>query len=272
LRNNDGTPLDPVVEASATINVATQVDISLEEWALNPSALNVTAGDSVTFNISNIGRFPHAFEVNGNGTHAQSNTISAGEITTLTVNFEFSGEYQILCPVPGHEGLGMVGTLSADGTNPASVSDEYIGIARMRIASPRSGSELEGGTQDVRVSLHDFTLNADAIGGANIAGEGNWELTLDGAVLDSVGASSFTLENLAEGEHTISAALRNNDCTPLDPPVEASATITIVPLAVVETPSVGDSTIPAGILAGLGVLGVLMLGSGGMLLRRRSVI
>jgi plastocyanin len=270
LRNNDGTPLDPAVEASATITVATQVDIALEEWALIPSALSVNAGDSVTFNISNTGNFGHALEVSGNGIHAHSETIGGGGATTLTVSFEFSGDYRILCPIPGHEQRGMVGDLTAVGANPPTEPDAYMGIPLMRL-SPRSGSELEGGTQDVSVTLHDFILNADTIGAANVAGEGNWELTLDGTAMDPLGAASITLENLAEGEHTILAALKNNDGTPLDPPVEASGTFTIVPPAA-EPPSVGDSTVAPGVLAGLSVFAVLLLGSGGMLLRRRSRI
>ncbi len=164
----------------------------------------------------------------------------------------------------------MVGTLTADGSNPSTEPDAYIGIPALRL-SPRSGSELESGTQDVIVRLYDFTLNADTIGDANVTGEGNWELTLDGAVVDALGTTSITLENLAEGEHTILAYLRNNDGTPLATPVEASGTFTIMPPAA-EPPSVGDSTVPTALLAGLSVLAVLLLGSGGLLLRRRSKI
>ena len=260
----------PVSAAPALQQAAQQVDIALQEWELILDELSINAGDTVTFNISNTGRFGHAFEVSGNGTHVHSDTIGGGSTTTLSVNFEFSGTYRILCPIPGHEGLGMVGEITVGGANPAPASDEYLGTPLMRL-SPRSGSELEGGTQEVSVRLHDFTLNADAIGGDNVAGEGHWELSLDGAVVDSVGTSSFTLEGLAEGEHTISATLKTNDGTSLDPPVEASATFTVVPV-VVETPSVGDSTVPSGVLAGLSVVAVLLLGSGGMLLRRRSKI
>ena len=67
----------------------------------------------------------------------------------------------------------MVGTLTADGSNPSTEPDAYIGIPALRL-SPRSGSELESGTQDVIVRLYDFTLNADTIGDANVTGEGNW--------------------------------------------------------------------------------------------------
>ena len=164
----------------------------------------------------------------------------------------------------------MVGTLTADGTNPSTEPDAHIGIPALRL-SPRSGSELEGGAHDVIVRPHDFNLNADAIGDANVTGEGNWELTLDGAVVDTLGTTSFTLENLAEGEHTILASLRNNDGTPLATPVEGSGTFTIMPPAA-EPPSVGGSTVPTALLAGLSVLAVLLLGSGGLLLRRRSKI
>ncbi len=164
----------------------------------------------------------------------------------------------------------MVGTLTADGSNPSTEPGAYIGIPALHL-SPRPGSELEGGTQDVIVRLHDFNLNADAIGDANVTGEGNWELTLDGAVVDTLGTTSITLENLAEGEHTILASLRNNDGTPLATPVEGSGTFTIMPPAA-EPPSVGGSTVPTALLAGLSVLEVLLLGSGGLLLRRRSKI
>ena len=108
----------------------------------------------------------------------------------------------------------MVGTLTADGTNPSTEPDAHIGIPALRL-SPRSGSELESGSQDVIVGPHDFTT--------------------------------------------------------LVTPVEASGTFTIMsPDA--EPPSVGDSTVPTALLAGLSVLAVLLLGSGGLLLRRRSKI
>ena len=164
----------------------------------------------------------------------------------------------------------MVGAQAADGSNPSTEPDAYINLPALRL-SPRSGSELEGGAHDVIVRPHDFNLNADAIGDANVTGEGNWELTLDGAVVDTLGTTSITLENLAEGEHTILASLRNNDGTPLATPVEASGTFTIMPPAA-EPPSVGGSTVPTALLAGLSVLAVLLLGSGGMLVQRHSKI
>jgi len=80
------------VQAQAT----PQMNIALQEWELIPAALSISADDSVTFNISNPGRFGHALEVRGNGTHGHFATICGDSTTTMTVSFEFSGTYRIL--------------------------------------------------------------------------------------------------------------------------------------------------------------------------------
>ncbi len=72
------------------------MNIVLQEWELIPAAPSDSFGDTVTFNISNTGRFSHAPEVSGNGTHGYSATICGGSTTTMTVSFEFSGDYRIL--------------------------------------------------------------------------------------------------------------------------------------------------------------------------------
>jgi uncharacterized cupredoxin-like copper-binding protein len=270
LKNNDGTPLDPPVSASSSIQVAQQVDIALNEWSLAPPDWNFQAGDLVTFNITNAGQFSHALEVSNPAIHLHSDTIAAAETTALTVNLENGGEYTILCPIPGHAELGMVGTLTVDGGEPAPEGD-FIGIPLMRL-NPRSGTEVEGTSQEVQVVLHDFTLDADAIGDSeNVGGVGHWALFLDDELVDSIGEPVFMLENLTPGEHTIRAELRNNDGTPVEPAVSASSTITVpgeeeAPVA----PSVGDSLVPTAANFALGAGAVLLtLGVVTLIMRRR---
>ena len=72
------------------------MNIAFQEWELIPAALSISTDDSVTFNISNPGRFGHALEVSGNGTHGHFATICGDSTTTMTVSFEFSGTYRIL--------------------------------------------------------------------------------------------------------------------------------------------------------------------------------
>lgn len=245
-----------------------QVDIVLSEWALTPPDFNFQAGDRVIFNVINEGRFGHAFQVSENGIHQHSSTISGGETTTLETTFEFGGTYRILCPIPGHEQLGMVGEITVSGGEAAPSSDEYLGIPLLRV-TPRSGTEVEGTSQEVGVIFHDFTLAPDDIGNSqNTPGQGHWDLFLDDELADSIGTTSFTLENLTPGEHTVRAALRNNDGTALKPAIEATSTIQVAAPA---TPSVGDTAIPR--LAQSSLIAALVLITSGSLilfLRRRS--
>ena len=261
------------VEAAPDRQAALAVDVDLSEWDLVSSQFDFQQGDTVIFNIINTGRFPHNLEVSNTAQHLVSPTIGAGEVTTLEVTFDNSGTYAIICSVPGHAGLGMNGELTVSGGNPAPSEGEYLGVPAMRL-SPRSGTEVEGTSQEVRVILHDFTLDADSIGGDNVAGEGHWALYLDDELVASLGEPSFLLEDLASGDRTIRVELRNNDGTPVEPALEASATVQVVaaqPVAIAATPSVGGTAPGILVLASTATLGLVLLGSGVMVLSRRRV-
>lgn len=256
------------------------VGIDMDEWSLTPEDFTFQAGETVVFDIINSGRFPHAIEISDNSQHLHSPTIAGGATTTLEVTFEHGGEYTYICPIPGHAALGMVGTLTVEGADPAPDTGEFLGTTLMRL-SPRNGTEVEGNSQDVRLSLHDFTLNADAIGSANVAGEGHWALFLDDVLVDSLGEPSFTLEGLSPGDHTIRAELRNNDGTPVDPALGGSATITVpAPMPVLisapepEPPSVGEPSLiqAAGIGLALGIVFVVGGGAALIMNRRRQAV
>ena len=85
-----------IIPGSVQDQATPQMNIALQEWELIPAAPSNSSGDTVTFNISNTGRFGHALEVSGNGTHGHSATNCGGSTTTMTVSFEFSGDYRIL--------------------------------------------------------------------------------------------------------------------------------------------------------------------------------
>ena len=85
-----------IIPGSVQDQATPQMNIALQEWELIPAARSVSAGDTVTFNISNTSRFGHALEVSGNGSHGYSAAICGGSTTTMTVSFEFSGDYRIL--------------------------------------------------------------------------------------------------------------------------------------------------------------------------------
>ncbi len=65
----------------------------------------------VTFNIKNSGPSPHNFNVQINGEEKGVPTLDAGKTATLTLDLK-PGTYTYRCNIPGHDLLGMKGTLT----------------------------------------------------------------------------------------------------------------------------------------------------------------
>ncbi|HYH10337.1 MAG TPA: cupredoxin domain-containing protein [Thermoanaerobaculia bacterium] len=65
----------------------------------------------VAFNVENGGKEDHAFEIEGNGLHQQTNVLKRGDTAALEVNLK-PGTYTIYCPVDGHKDKGMRTTVT----------------------------------------------------------------------------------------------------------------------------------------------------------------
>ncbi|HEY5597143.1 MAG TPA: hypothetical protein VIL47_07740 [Candidatus Bipolaricaulota bacterium] len=90
------------------------VHVSLFEWGIAPSVLEVPAG-AVTFVVQNDGDVAHALHIGGAGVSAQTEVFSSGQTRALQVDLA-PGQYTLWCPVPGHRGLGMESPLAASGS------------------------------------------------------------------------------------------------------------------------------------------------------------
>jgi uncharacterized cupredoxin-like copper-binding protein len=79
-------------------------EVHLIEYAIHmPDTL--PAG-RIAFNVENGGKETHAFEIEGNGVHAETNELTRGNTAALEVDLK-PGTYTIYCPVDGHRGKGM---------------------------------------------------------------------------------------------------------------------------------------------------------------------
>ncbi|MGN6187304.1 MAG: plastocyanin/azurin family copper-binding protein [Conexibacter sp.] len=74
--------------------------------------LTARAG-TVTIRLANGGdnSLPHGIAIEGNGVDKDGKTVQPGGTSTVTVRLK-PGRYTFYCPVPGHEGQGMKGTLT----------------------------------------------------------------------------------------------------------------------------------------------------------------
>ena len=101
----------PVSEDSASA-AAESLAINLMDFMIEPSDAEVT-GPSVTIDITSDGPTPHNLTVRDASGQVVMGTedLSAGDTATISAELA-PGEYTIFCALPGHESLGMSGTLT----------------------------------------------------------------------------------------------------------------------------------------------------------------
>ena len=93
------------------------VAVTLTEYKVNPSTINVPVGGSLT--VSNAGSMPHNLAVTGGPTTPD---IAAGKSATLDLAGLKEGTYEVTCTIPGHAAAGMKGTLVIGGTASGATS------------------------------------------------------------------------------------------------------------------------------------------------------
>jgi plastocyanin len=100
-------------DAITTSGDVQEVAVTLKEWAIEPSNIEVNAG-MVRFNVANEGEFSHnvAFQIEGEGTVAKTKNFKSSDgAQVLEVELE-PGTYKMMCDIIGHPEQGMVGTLT----------------------------------------------------------------------------------------------------------------------------------------------------------------
>jgi len=112
------------------------VNVTLKDFAFDPATVTIpTAG--ATIHLMNGGSVTHNFQVAD--LSIKSIDINAGQSYDLTIPATPAGTYKIICPQPGHEGAGMVGSL---------------------VVSDTAGASTGGGTPTTVVTGHDASSNS----------------------------------------------------------------------------------------------------------------
>ncbi|MBW3658827.1 MAG: cupredoxin family protein [Actinobacteria bacterium] len=106
------------------------IEVEARDIAFDPTSIEVAAGETVTFVVTNAGETLHEFTLGDasaqeehaeemEGGHAgearhgpNSVTVEPGETAELTWRFEAAGELEYACHVPGHYEAGMRGTIT----------------------------------------------------------------------------------------------------------------------------------------------------------------
>jgi nitrite reductase (NO-forming) len=186
--------------ASPVAALPTEVELTMIDIAFEPTELTIPANTDVTINLPNQGALPHAFEIPDQG--IATDEVPGGGSTSVVVNLP-PGEYRFICPVPGHESAGMLGTLKVVDEGAAPAADQPGEEAAASDAATSVNLEMV----DLAFEPVDFTIAANTEVTINLTNSGALPHAFqleDGSVaseeLTGGGSTTFTL-NLAPGTY-----------------------------------------------------------------------
>jgi plastocyanin len=99
------------------------VQVTATDFEFDPADPKVEAG-KVKFEMTNNGQAPHAIEIEGPSGEAETETVQAGEKTSVTVDLSKPGKYTMYCPVGNHRQMGMEGEVTVGGGSAAADDGE----------------------------------------------------------------------------------------------------------------------------------------------------
>jgi uncharacterized cupredoxin-like copper-binding protein len=85
-----------------------KITVTLKDYSFGWSRTSVPKGSTVIFTVRNTGTVQH--NVDFTSLNKRSAIIAPGAKTTLKIVFKKKGSIQVVCDVPRHIQLGMVGT------------------------------------------------------------------------------------------------------------------------------------------------------------------
>jgi glucose/arabinose dehydrogenase len=111
-----GTAPTPTAEAlpAGTRAEDRDVNVSLNEWKLQPSRSRVPSGQ-ISFLAEDTGQTQHALRLVGQGIDVRTDAFGPGDSSRLQLQLQ-PGQYRLVCPIPGHEQQGMSATFTVVGS------------------------------------------------------------------------------------------------------------------------------------------------------------
>jgi FlaG/FlaF family flagellin (archaellin) len=124
----------------------------------------------------------------------------------------------------------LFSTAPGQETIPRDQYDNYYqppaGTPILTMIRPLSGEVIRSSTIGIRVNVTSFQLVDITANRPNVENQGHLTYLLDGSEIKKTVYKADSIANVPAGTHTVTVELRNNDNTPLSPPVSVSVTVT----------------------------------------------
>ncbi len=113
---------------------AVTIEVELGDLYIKPAKIEVPAGATVTFEVTNVGAMPHDFVIDGAGGTAM---LGAGESETLVIS-GLQADAKAWCTVAGHREAGMEADIVVTGAAPAGT-----GAVAAPVQQVGAGAEID---------------------------------------------------------------------------------------------------------------------------------
>jgi len=138
-------------------------EVVLTDFAIQPDLIEAPDGEDLGFRVTNNGQSPHTFAVDtGNGVKATSE-LAPGDTAVLAVPALAVGDYKISCTIPGHEDLGMVGSLAVGEGATAGAGTDTSGGAQHDTVS-HEGVSIQDMLDGHAAGVAAFPAETEALG------------------------------------------------------------------------------------------------------------
>lgn len=130
-------------------------------------------------------------------------------------------------PVPSTPVPGATATPRPPGATPGAAPAPQTGPVSARITYPPTGQIIALQPMLVLLDIGGIRLDAGLIGAASAPGVGHWLILVDGVEVAAGDAREVYMSGLPPGSHELTIQVRNNDRSPLVPPVGSSILICV---------------------------------------------
>ncbi len=118
--SSSSTPAASTPAAATPPPGAVAIGVRETEFKLTPANLSLKKSGKHTILGMNQGKVTHALEVEGGGAggkNVRSTDIAPGHTAAIAVDLVPGKTYTFYCPIDGHRGLGMKGTITVPGSS-----------------------------------------------------------------------------------------------------------------------------------------------------------
>jgi plastocyanin len=145
----------PAIGARSTAAKTVTIKVTATDFKFKLSRASVPTGTTVIFKVTNKGKIPHDFKINGKKTQM----IKPGETKSVKVVFKKKGRLTYICTVTGHAKLGMTGKFAVGVT--ATITNTTTTTTTTTGGGGGGSTACSTPTTTVNVRMRDFAFDLD---------------------------------------------------------------------------------------------------------------